>query len=114
MLIISILVSFLTAVWGSRLLLGLLVNSGVLDGKPGLFGISKSRIHPAEDEVETLDLTTKFDRFDFVGTRKRFYVISTVLLISGVVMLGIFKLNLGIDFSSGTRVEILSIRSSNE
>ena len=78
--------------------------------KPGLFGISKSRVHPVEDEVETLDLTTKFDRFDFVGTRKRFYTISTVLLISGVVMLGIFKLNLGIDFSSGTRVEILPIR----
>ena len=75
MLIISILVSFLTAVWGSRLLLGLLVNSGILDGKPGLFGISKSKIHPPEEEVETLDLTTKFDRFDFVDTRKRFYVI---------------------------------------
>lgn len=31
MLIISIIVSFLTAVWGSRLFLGLLVNSGILD-----------------------------------------------------------------------------------
>lgn len=108
MLIISILVSFLTAVWGSRLLLGLLVQSGLLDGKPGLFGISKSRVHPAEEEVDTLDLTTKFDRFDFVGTRKRFYVISAILLITGVVMLGIFKLNLGIDFAGGTRVEILA------
>lgn len=107
-LIISILVSFLTAVWGSRLLLGLLVNSGMLDGKTGLFGISKKRIHAPEDEVDTLELTTKFDRFDFVKTRKKFYVISAILLISGVVVLGIFKLNLGIDFSSGTRLEILS------
>ena len=105
-LIISILVSFLTAVWGARLLLGLLVNSGILDGKTGLFGISKNKIHPVEDEVETLELTTKFDRLDFVGTRKRFYTISAVLLLTGVVVLGIFKLNLGIDFSSGTRVEI--------
>ncbi|MCZ2258388.1 protein translocase subunit SecDF [Sporosarcina sp. G11-34] len=107
-LIISILVSFLTAVWGSRLLLGLLVNSGLLDGKTGWFGISKSKVHPIEDEIETLELTTKFDRLDFVGTRKRFYTISAVLLITGVVVLGIFKLNLGIDFSSGTRVEILA------
>ena len=107
-LIISILVSFLTAVWGARLLLGLLVNSGMFDGKTGLFGISKSKVHPIEDEVETLELTTKFDRLDFVGTRKRFYTISAVLLITGVVVLGIFKLNLGIDFSSGTRVEILA------
>ena len=107
-LIISILVSFLTAVWGARILLGLLVNSGYLDGKTGLFGIAKSKVHAPEEEVETLDLTTKFDRLNFVGTRKRFYVISAVLLISGVIVLGIFKLNLGIDFSSGTRVEILA------
>ncbi|MER2090486.1 MAG: protein translocase subunit SecDF [Sporosarcina sp.] len=107
-LIISILASFLTAVWGSRILLGLLVDSGMFDGKTALFGISKKRVHPAEEKVETLELTTKFDRFDFVATRKKFYVISAVLLISGVIVLGIFKLNLGIDFSSGTRVEVLA------
>ena len=108
LLIISILASFLTAVWGSRVFLGLLVNSGVLDGKTGLFGISKKRVHAPEEGLDTLDLTTKFDWFEFVQTRKRFYVISSILLISGVIVLGIFKLNLGIDFSSGTRVEILS------
>ncbi|MDS9471299.1 protein translocase subunit SecDF [Sporosarcina pasteurii] len=108
MLMISILVSFITAVWGSRLLLGLLVKSEILDGKPGLFGISKKRIHPAYEEVDTLDLTTKFDRFDFVESRKRFFALSAILLISGAIVLGIFKLNLGIDFSSGTRVEVLS------
>ena len=108
MLIISILVSFLTAVWGSRLLLGLLVRSGILDGKPGLFGISKARVHSPEDEVDTLDLTTKFDRLDFVHNRKRFFTISIILLIAGAIMLSVFKLNLGIDFASGTRVEIMA------
>lgn len=108
MLIISILVSFLTAVWGTRLLLGLLVNSGILDGKTGFFGISKKNVHPAYEEVDTLDLTTKFDRFDFVGARKRFFTLSIVLLTTGAIVLGIFKLNLGIDFASGTRVEVLA------
>ncbi|MCG7336952.1 protein translocase subunit SecDF [Sporosarcina sp. ACRSM] len=107
-LIISILASFITAVWGTRLLLGLLVNSGMLDGKPGLFGISKNKVHAPEEGVETLELSTKFDRFDFVGTRKRFYSLSAVLLVVGIIMLAVFKLNLGIDFSSGTRVEVLS------
>lgn len=110
-LIISILVSFLTAVWGSRLLLGLLVSSGILDGKTGMFGIRKSIVHAPEEKVETLDLTTKFDRFNFVGTRKIFYTISIFLLIAGAIMLSIFKLNLGIDFSSGTRVEVLAEES---
>lgn len=108
MLIISILASFITAVWGSRLLLGLLVDSGWLDNKKTWFGISKKSIHPIENEVDTLDLPTKFDRFDFVGKRKLFYSLSAVLLAVGIAMLAIFQLNLGIDFSSGTRVEILA------
>ncbi|MFC4356042.1 protein translocase subunit SecDF [Chryseomicrobium palamuruense] len=108
MLIISILASFITAVWGSRLLLGLLVHSGWLDNKKGWFGVSAKTIHPAEEEVDTLDLPTKFDRIDFVGTRKMFYSISVFLLAAGIAMLSIFQLNLGIDFASGTRVEILA------
>lgn len=108
MLIISIIVSFLTAVWGSRLFLGLLVNSGILDNKPGLFGVPKSKIHHIDEGIDTLDLTTKFDRFDFVHSRKRFYTLSAILLTAGIIMLAVFKLNLGIDFSSGTRVEVMS------
>lgn len=108
MLIISILASFITAVWGSRLLLGLLVNSGMFDGKPWLFGVNKSTIHPIEEEFDTLDLPTKFDRFDFVKARKKFFTASIVFIAIGAILLGVFKLNLGIDFSSGTRVEILS------
>ncbi|MGO1058977.1 protein translocase subunit SecDF [Planococcus sp. FY231025] len=106
LLIISILVSFLTAVWGSRLLLGLLVGSGIMDGKPGLFGLRKSQIHDKSENLEILDLSTRFDRFDFAGNRNKFFAISLVLILAGMVVLGIFRLNLGIDFTEGTRVEI--------
>ena len=44
MLITSIVVSFLTAVWGSRILLGLWVKSRALNKKPGLFGVKESEI----------------------------------------------------------------------
>ncbi len=44
MLIVSILTSFLTAVYGSRLLLGLWVNSRALNKKPRLFGVKESEI----------------------------------------------------------------------
>ncbi|KQL34141.1 MULTISPECIES: protein translocase subunit SecDF [Bacillaceae] len=108
LLIISILVVFITAVWASRVLLGLLVNSGYWDNKPGWFGIPKKRIHAPEENVDTLDLTTKFDRFDFVHSRKIFYTISIVLTVAGIIVLSTLKLNLGIDFSSGTRVDIQS------
>ncbi|WP_181833026.1 protein translocase subunit SecD [Bacillus taeanensis] len=45
MLITSILVSFITAVYGSRLLLGLWVKSRILNKKPGYFGVKESEIN---------------------------------------------------------------------
>ncbi|GLC88458.1 protein translocase subunit SecDF [Lysinibacillus piscis] len=104
-LIISILLSFLTAVWGSRVLTGLLANSGYFNN-PAWFGIAKSKQHSLDENIGTLDLSTKFDRFDFVHNRKKFYTLSLAILVAGLVVLGIFRLNLGIDFSSGTRVQI--------
>ncbi|KUF27072.1 MULTISPECIES: protein translocase subunit SecDF [unclassified Lysinibacillus] len=104
-LIISILLSFLTAVWGSRVLLGLLVNSGYFNN-PAWYGIAKSKQHSLDENIGALDLSTKFDRFDFVHNRKKFYTFSLAILVAGLVVLGIFRLNLGIDFSSGTRIQI--------
>lgn len=106
LLIISILVSFLTAVWGSRLLLGLLVSSGLLDGKTGLFGLRKSQIHDESENLKIYDLSTRFDRFDFARSRNKFFIASLVLILAGMAVLGVFRLNLGIDFTEGTRVEI--------
>ena len=105
MLIISISLSFLTAVWGSRVLQGLLVNSGYFNN-PALFGIPRSKQHSLDENIGTLNLSTKFDRFDFVHNRKKFYTVSLTILVAGLVILGVFGLNLGIDFSSGTRVQI--------
>ena len=104
-LIISILLSFVTAVWGSRMLQGLLVNSGYFNN-PAWFGIKKSKQHSIDEGISSLDLTTKFDKMDFVHNRKKFYALSTIILVVGIVILGVFKLNLGIDFSQGTCVDI--------
>lgn len=43
-LIISVLASFITAVFGTRLFLGLWVQSRLMDKKPGLFGVKESDI----------------------------------------------------------------------
>ena len=42
----------------------------VIDKRPGWFGVKKSNIHDLKENVDTLDLTTKFDRFDFMKNRK--------------------------------------------
>ena len=89
-LIISILLSFVTAVWGSRVLQGLLVNSGYFNN-PAWFGITKSKQHNLEEGITSLDLTTKFDRFDFVENRKKFYALSTIILVAGIIVLSVFQ-----------------------
>ncbi|KGM46419.1 protein translocase subunit SecDF [Neobacillus niacini] len=111
MLLVSILLSFITAVFGSRLLLGLWVNSGFLNKKAGWFGVKKSAIKDIAENYDTLDLPTRWDRYDFVKVRKLFFIISGVLIALGLVLILVFRLNLSIDFSSGTRIEVLSDKS---
>ncbi|NKE06425.1 protein translocase subunit SecDF [Mesobacillus selenatarsenatis] len=108
MLIISILASFITAVFGARLFLGLLVNSGLFKNKPGLFGVKPSEVHDISEGLDTLDLKTRFDRFDFIKSRNKFFTASAVLIGLGLIALLVFRLNLGIDFAAGTRVEVMS------
>lgn len=107
-LIISILVSFITAIWGARVLMSILVKSNWLNDKPGWFGVKKSAIHPLSEGYDALDLSTKFDKFDFVKPHKKLFALSAVAIIAGMIVLAVFRLNLGIDFSSGSRMELLS------
>lgn len=108
MLIISILVSFITAVWGSRVLLGLWVNSKLFNKRPGWFGVNKKDVHSLSENLDTLDLPTKFDRVEFAKNRRKFFAITGAIMIAGVILLSVFRLNLGIDFVSGSRVDLVS------
>ncbi|MBV7505950.1 protein translocase subunit SecDF [Bacillus sp. sid0103] len=108
MLIVSVLMSFLTNVYGARLLLGLWVHSGLLNNKPGWFSVRPSQIKSINDNVDTIDLPTRFDKIDFVKLRKKVFMLSGVLIVAGIIIIAIFRMNLGIDFSSGTRVEVQS------
>jgi protein-export membrane protein SecD/preprotein translocase SecF subunit len=108
MLIISILASFITAVFAARLFLGLLVNSGLFNNNPWWFGVRKDEVHQISEGLDPLDLKTKFDRFDFVKNRNKYFTATAILIGVGLIALLAFRLNLAIDFASGTRVEILS------
>ncbi|OAS84960.1 MULTISPECIES: protein translocase subunit SecDF [Metabacillus] len=108
MLILSIIVSFITAVFLSRILLALLVESRWLDKKKGYFGVKKKDILSIEETDDDTTAPTKFDQVDFLKYRKLFFMLSTVAVIAGIIILLVFKLNLGIDFASGTRVEVLA------
>ncbi|MBM7620870.1 SecD/SecF fusion protein [Bacillus tianshenii] len=103
MLMVSILVSFLTAVLGSRLLLGTLVKSRMFDGKLSWFGTAHS----------TREKSVARFKFNFVENRKKFFAITLSALIIGVFASSILGWNLGIDFTSGTRIEVTSNTAIN-
>lgn len=111
MLIVSILLSFITAIFGSRLLLGLWVSSRVMNNKPHLFGVKKEDVLDINQTDEFTEPPNRYEKWDFVKHRKKFFVLSGVLVVVGVILLATFRLNLGIDFASGTRVQILSENS---
>ena len=110
MLIVSILVSFLTAVYGTRLLLGLWVQSGFLKDKKTWLAVKQSEIQDisSKEEVEP----TIFNKtVDIVKHRKKIFITTIAITIIGILALGIFKLNPGIDFTSGSRIEVLADHS---
>ncbi|PEY44472.1 protein translocase subunit SecDF [Bacillus cereus] len=105
-LIVSILVGFITNVFGTRFLLGLLVKSRYFDKKLSYFGVKEKEIIPLSKGVE--HAPTRFDRINFVNIGHKFFLFSIVVVIAGAIILPIFKMNLGIDFASGTRMDLQS------
>ncbi|GGE75343.1 protein translocase subunit SecDF [Priestia taiwanensis] len=110
-LIVSILVSFITCVFGTRMILSLLVNSRAFDKKPTWFGVKKKGIMSLADTDKTIYPPTIFDRIDFVKIGNRCLAFSAVITVVGIIVLFVFKLNLGIDFVSGTRIEFTAKES---
>lgn len=113
MLIVSTITTLLLIVFIVRFLLGLLVNSGYLDGRYELFSVKKSDV-PDVAKGEERRKFSKFKGFDFVGKAKYFVCTSLAVLVISIVCMGVngFSgngvMNLGIDFTSGTTLTIQS------
>lgn len=106
MLLLGILMIFVTAVFLSRGLLSLLVSSNFFKKKYWLFGVKKKDRHDINEGKDVHDLKTSFEKWNFVKLAKPLIALSILIVIVGLFILSIFKLNLGIDFSSGTRADI--------
>jgi SecD/SecF fusion protein len=110
MLIVSILVSFLTAVYGTRLMLGLWVKSKYLNKKSSWFGVKAKDIKDIT-KGEEVEPRVFGKSFNIVNHRKKFFTASIAIVLVGIIALAIFRLNLGIDFTSGSRIQVLADQS---
>lgn len=98
-LMLSTVLNLLTNVGLARILLSMLVGSGRFN-KLSFFGVKDHKGQAGTFEPF-------YYRFDFVKKRRLFFLISLVLLVVGVGSYLVHGLNLGVDFTSGTRVEAL-------
>lgn len=114
MLLLAILMSFVTAVFLTRILLSLVVQSNVFKKKLWWFGVKNNQIHNINDGYDVSDLSTPYDKIDFMKIAKPLFAFSGVVILAGIIILSIFKLNLGIDFTSGTRVDLQSDQPLNQ
>lgn len=108
MLLLAILMSFVTAVFLTRVLLSLIVYSNFFKKKLWWFGVKKNQIHDINEGKDVSELSTPYDRIDFMKLAKPLFAVSGLIILAGVVILFIFKLNLGIDFTAGTRIDAQS------
>src|SRR5699024_10791098 len=107
MLIVSIFVSFVTAVYGTRLLMQLWIKTDFLKRRVTWFGVKKKDIKDINDTTETI--AKVFNKpLQVIKHRKKFFIASTLMVILGIICIGIFRLNPGIDFTSGSRIEVLA------
>jgi SecD/SecF fusion protein len=95
---VGTIVSLLTAVVFTQALLGTISRSRLLRS-PAALGASKEGIRW---------------HFDFMGASRWFFTVSGVILLVGALSLATKQLNLGIDFKSGTRVEVALVKQTNE
>lgn len=112
MLIITVVMTLVLNVAFSKWLLNLVVGSGIADHKPGWFGVKQNQI-PDVSKGQS-QFYTGTHHFNYTGKAK--YLIRTSLIIAAVALvMGFVNLgqgngffNLGIDFSSGTKITVTS------
>ncbi len=113
MLIISVFTTMVVIVFVAKFLLKLLVESGICDGKYAWFAVKQSDV-PDVMKGEERRQYGRFAKLDFVAKAKYFIYTSLAILGVAVCFMGFngFSgngiLNLGIDFTSGTKLQIES------
>ncbi len=96
---IGTIVSLLTAVVFTQALFGTMSRTRLLNSPKVLGAAAKERVRW---------------HFDFMGASRWFFSLSGCILIIGAFALATKQLNLGIDFESGTRIEVALKQSTDE
>lgn len=113
MLMVTVFVTLVINLGVTRFLLGQIVKSGIAKENVKLFGV-KPELVPNVSKGENRTYFGPFTKIDFIASAKPFIIVSAAIIGLAIVMFafnsftGNGGLNLGIDFSSGTKVTVIS------
>ena len=107
MLIINIFVTMFTMVYLNRCILSSLIKTEKFDNKLKLLlGLNKDRIKKVTNKREEVETTNV--KIDFVKNRKKFFVITGLVLVAGLISTVLMGFNLGVDYKGGSSITISS------
>ena len=107
MLIINIFVTMFTMVYLNRCILSSLIKTEKFDNKLKLLlGLNKDRIKKVTNKREEVETTNV--KIDFVKNRKKFFVITGLVLVIGLISTVFMGFNLGVDYKGGSSITISS------
>src|SRR5699024_3681776 len=95
------------SIFESCLLINMMVKSCYLKERKSWLGVKSNNIHDIKDGEE-IEPTFLNRTIDVVKHQKKIFILTISMIVIGTASLLIFQLNPGIDFSSGSRVEILA------
>jgi SecD/SecF fusion protein len=95
---VGVLVSLFTAVAATRAVLGTMGRTRVI-GRPSALGVGERR---------------RRWTFDFMGNSRWFFTLSGTILLVGAIAIGARGLNFGIDFVSGSQVQVSLARHATQ
>ena len=118
MLVVTVLCTLVLNVAVSRFLLNQIVESGICDDKLSWFGVKESQV-PDLESGETQFYYGPIPKTDWMGMSKKACTVSLAILVIAILF-GSFNAisgngfaNLGIDFSSGTKITVTAENTIN-
>lgn len=108
MLIINIFVTMFTMVFLNRWILSLFVNTGKFDNKYKLlFGLKNTKFENlAKYKKKNEVIVNSNIKFDFVKNRRKFFIVTGLILIIGIIFTCFMGFNLGVDYKGGSSITI--------
>ncbi len=108
MLIINIIITIIVLVFLMRYIVKLFVKTGYFDNKLYFFiGVKKNKIVKQDEKI------IPFKKIDFIKHKNKLLLITSLIIVIGIGLIFVRHLNLGVDFTGGTSININSSAKTN-